>query len=70
MKLAAYLDTLDLPDFKAAEALDITPAHLSRLRSGACGCSLPLAVRIEVWSEGKVRPADLLPETQAEGEAA
>lgn len=70
MKLADYLDTTGKPDFAAAEALGITPAHLSRLRSGSCGCSLPLAVRIETWSGGAVRPADLLPEQQTEGEAA
>jgi DNA-binding transcriptional regulator YdaS (Cro superfamily) len=68
MKLAQYLDSTGEPDFKAAQALGITPAHLSRLRAGVCGCSLPLAVKIERWSGGAVTPADLLP--VQEGEAA
>ena len=69
MKLAEYLDSRDEPDFKAAEALGITPAHMSRLRAGVCGCSLALAVKIEQWSEGAVKPSDLLPPA-TEGEAA
>lgn len=68
MKLAEYLDQLKQPDFQSAAELGITPAHLSRLRGGIGGCSLPLAVKIEQWSGGAVRPADLLPEQ--EGEAA
>ena len=69
MKLADYLDSRGEPDFRAAEALGITPAHLSRLRAGVCGCSLALAVKIERWSEGAVTPAELLP-AATEGEAA
>jgi hypothetical protein len=69
MKLADYLDSRGERDFQVAAALGITPAHLSRLRSGSCGCSLALAVKIELWSGGAVRPADLLPQTP-EGAAA
>jgi DNA-binding transcriptional regulator YdaS (Cro superfamily) len=68
MKLADYLDARPERDSEVAEALGITPAHLSRLRNGVGGCSLTLAVKIERWSGGVVTPADLLP--PAEGQAA
>lgn len=66
MKLSEYLDSLGGTDAAAAAELGITAAHLSRLRGGVGGCSLPLAVKIEQWSGGAVRPADLLPEQQGE----
>ncbi|OYZ15618.1 MAG: hypothetical protein B7Y35_06000 [Sphingomonadales bacterium 28-64-96] len=69
MKLGEYLDGRSESDSEVAALLGITPAHLSRLRNGVGGCSLTLAVKIEQWTAGAVKPSDLLPPATEEAAA-
>lgn len=64
MKLQAYMDSLSpaLKDKQVAGALKVSRSFVSEIRRGLREPSLRLAVEIEKWSGGAVRPADLLVE--------
>lgn len=48
-----------LTDESVADAVGVSRPYLTRLRQGKRSPSLALALKIEAWSEGKVRVAGL-----------
>lgn len=63
MELAAYRKSLGLSQEECARALGITSkGYISGIESGDRRASLKLALRIEHWSKGKVRAANLNPQ--------
>lgn len=63
MDLATYRKLLGLSQEACARQLGITSkSYISAIESGDRQASLRLALRIEQWSKGRVRAADLHPE--------
>lgn len=60
MELSEYMKAKGLRDKQAAHELAISRSFLSEIRQGKKQPTLDLAVRIEEWSGGEVKPADLL----------
>lgn len=58
MRLAEYRAIKRLTQQEVADAVRISKSRLSEIESGK-GCSLETALRIEVYTNGAVRPSDL-----------
>lgn len=62
MTFREYIKSTRKPQGQAAHELGITQATVSRIAGGDLP-SLMLAVRIEIWSDGKVQPRDFISES-------
>lgn len=51
---------------EAARQLETSKGNLSRIETGAHGASGDLIRRIQVWSEGRITPNDMIGFTPAE----
>ncbi len=60
MELSQYMTTKGLRDKQVAADLNMSRSFVSEIRRGLKQPDLELAVRIEQWSDGAVKPADLL----------
>lgn len=58
MRLAEFRAIKGLTQQDVAEAVGLSKSRLSEIESGS-GCSLDTALRIEVYTNGAVRPSDL-----------
>lgn len=58
-----------LTDETVADAVGVSRPYLTRLRQGKRSPSLALALKIEAWSEGKVRVAGLSRSATSDGQA-
>jgi DNA-binding transcriptional regulator YdaS (Cro superfamily) len=56
------IDVLGGTQAKAAEALEISQAHVSDLKTGALTISPELSVIVEIKTKGQVKRVDLLPD--------
>ena len=62
MKLESFRKSRGLTQLELARALGLrSKSYISRLETGAGPASLRLALRIEQFSDGQVRAADLCP---------
>jgi len=57
-----------LTDESVADAVGVSRPYLTRLRQGKRSPSLALALKIEAWSEGKVRVAGLSRPATSDGQ--
>jgi transcriptional regulator with XRE-family HTH domain len=57
-----------LTDESVADAVGVSRPYLTRLRQGKRSPSLALALKIEAWSEGKVRVAGLSRSASPDGQ--
>ncbi|MGZ3272407.1 MAG: helix-turn-helix domain-containing protein [Caulobacteraceae bacterium] len=63
MDLAAFRRSKGLSQQQAAAALGLrSKGYFSRIETGVAVCPLKLALKIEKWSDGAVRAADLCPD--------
>lgn len=58
MRLAEYRAIKGLTQVEVADAIKISKSRLSEIEGGS-GCSLDTALKIEVYTNGAVRPSDL-----------
>lgn len=64
MRLGEYRALRGLTQQEVADAIGISKSRVSEIESGS-GCSLPTALKIEVYTNGAVRPSDVASHTKA-----
>ena len=65
--LERFMRAKGLTDESVADAVGVSRPYVTRLRQGKRSPSLELALKIEAWSEGKVRVAGLSRTAAADG---